>query len=79
MIINFSYLLLIFLQFRIQCPENGHVSSTAVNMWSIMSKVRLEAFMWVRSAFTLNTYNNKIQNSGLLRWSPSRFPDSCER
>ncbi|EDO42085.1 predicted protein [Nematostella vectensis] len=30
----------------IKCPAPGHVSSSPVNMWTIMSKVRLEAFMW---------------------------------
>lgn len=28
----------------IQCPEDEHTST--VNMWTIMSKVRIEAFMW---------------------------------
>ncbi|XP_073257303.1 vacuole membrane protein 1-like isoform X2 [Porites lutea] len=29
---------------EIQCPEDDHTST--VNMWTIMSKVRVEAFMW---------------------------------
>lgn len=29
---------------EIQCPDGNHTSS--VNMWTIMSKVRIEAFMW---------------------------------
>ncbi|KAJ7375039.1 Vacuolar membrane protease [Desmophyllum pertusum] len=29
---------------EIQCPDDDH--SSKVNMWSIMSKVRIEAFMW---------------------------------
>ena len=35
---------------RIFCPEDGHTST--VSLWTIMSKVRLEAFMWVSCAFT---------------------------
>ena len=31
--------------YRIFCPEDGHTST--VSLWTIMSKVRLEAFMWV--------------------------------
>lgn len=32
----------------IQCPDDEHTST--VNMWTIMSKVRVEAFMWVSVA-----------------------------
>ncbi|XP_054158755.1 vacuole membrane protein 1-like [Oppia nitens] len=31
---------------EIICPASGSVLSTPINVWTIMSKVRLEAFMW---------------------------------
>lgn len=41
----------VIVAFRIQCPEDDHTST--VNMLTIMSKVRIEAFMWVSQLISI--------------------------
>ena len=49
-----SWLSILYI-YRIFCPEDGH--NSPVSLWTIMSKVRLEAFMWVS---TVSRYGQMI-------------------
>lgn len=46
----------VIVAFRIQCPEDDHTST--VNMLTIMSKVRIEAFMWVSQLISIQIINH---------------------